>query len=641
MSKIRTPVLVGALMLLASTVQAQLISPDAQRSGTNGSSTQTGSTGPRSGTSTRVPEVPSIDIRSERPSVLDAERLGSTASERAREERAALRDSLDETKPFRPKEPVSTEFSRYASKLAGQTLPVFGGDFFGRFTPAGALSAPAVPPDYTVNVGDELLIQITGSLDTEMRQQVRRGGEISLPRVGSVRVAGVQASELSAFVKGRLETQFRNIEVSVSFAALRGMRVFVTGFVAAPGPLVVDSLSTLTSAIAAAGGPAEGGSYRAAELWRKGRKIASFDLYQFLALGNKSGDTSLNADDVIRVLPASPFQVALTGSVNRPGVYELLPGENLTHLLEFAGGLSPIADVKRIAAVELDSSGQRRLSEVGLPDPTAYKLTPGVVLHVFSGATLSQSITATQKIVHVEGEVAKPGSYVLPAMATLQDALTAAGGPTTVAHMHSLSLYRPELVKEQQVLMQRSLDELEKSMFEAVNNTAGYGGDVAQASSLVVANTRSYIERLRQFKPNGRLVVSRLDASNALPPVLLNGDRVVVPPKPDSVAIFGAVYGEGSYQTANSISLADVLKAAGGLRRGADADAIVVLRSDGSFTAASRRFFEDLPALEIHPGDTVFVPTDTQRGRFWVIVRDIGTMLYQFGLGAAAFKALN
>jgi protein involved in polysaccharide export with SLBB domain len=540
----------------------------------------------------------------------------------------------------------STEFSRYASKVAGQPLYVFGGEFFAEMSQfrsgAGSAIGPAVPPDYLVNAGDELYIQIGGPFEAEIRQQVRRGGDITLPRVGSIRVAGVTAADLAGFLKTKLESQFKNIQVSASFVSLHGMRVYVTGFVESPGPHVVDSLSTLASAIAAAGGPSEGGSYRLAELWRKGQRITSFDLYELLVRGDKSKDVGLTADDVIRVAPASSFQVALTGSVNRPGVYELLPSEGLNDALQFAGGFTPVADRSRLATVQIDSNGQRQVREIAYQAGGTSPLSDGAVLHVFSSASLDPGINSTLKIVKVEGEVKRPGSYVSPASSKIADAIVAAGGLTDDAFMRGLTLTRESLAREQAKRLQESLDELERTVFEASTSAPSTGSESAAAAGAASNAVRSYIDRLRLVKPTGRLVMARLaDGSLEADPVLENGDRIQVPSKPNNISVFGAVYGEGSYLADKPTRVEDFLRVLGGTRPGADVNSIFVLKADGSIRSDSRGWLSRVPAIEVEPGDTIVVPTDATKGRNWAIARDVGTLLYQFGLGAAAIKTLK
>lgn len=650
MRPFRTLICAATLMVAATSSPAQLLSPDSQRQST-GTNSSTGSrnnaqqNGNQTTTTERVQgQFQSVDT--DQPTTQSNNIFGTQRTDDQWDVNGQQRRQQFDASG-RLIKPRSTEFSRYATKLVGQPLHVFGADFFIRSKAVNAMGfgpvtgAPAVPPEYLVNAGDEILIQISGAYEAEFKQQVRRGGDITLPRVGTMRVAGVTAGELSNAIRTRLESQFRNIQVSASFVSLRGMRVFVTGFVDQPGAHTVDSISTITSAIAAAGGPTEGGSYRQAELWRKGKRLASFDLYEFLVKGDSSKDLTITADDVIRVAPASSFQVALTGSVNRPGVYELLPGETMQELLQYAGGYTPVAERDRVAALEIDSAGRRQLVDKRGTAARTAPLTAGAVLHVFSSASMTQGINSTLKIVHVEGEVKNPGSYVLPANSTVQDAVAAAGGMTSDAFPQGLALVRPSLAQEQSLLLNRSLDELERSVFEATTNMSAQVGEAGQGALAAGVATRTYIERLRQFKPTGRLIVAKSEGTRTPQPLLLDGDKISVPPKPVAVSVFGAVYGEGSYMTTSPAPLADFLRASGGLRPGADESSIVILKADGSYLAPQRGWLSSTNTGMVEPGDSIFVPTDTEKGKFWAIAKDVGTLLYQFGLGAAAIKALN
>ena len=180
-----------------------------------------------------------------------------------------------------------------------------------------------------------------------------------------------------------------------------------------------------------------------------------------------------------------------------------------------------------------------------------------------------------------------------------------------------------------------------RSVFEASTTINTRNGEAAQAAAAANTAVKTYIDRLRGFKPTGRLIVPDRRDSGMQGQLLENGDRIKIPPKPNSVAVFGAVYGEGSYLAVRTAPLSEVLAAAGGARPGADTSEIFILKADGRVQAATTGWFSRPTQFDVEPGDTVFVPTDTQRGRAWVVLRDIGTLLYQFGLGAAALKVLN
>lgn len=101
------------------------------------------------------------------------------------------------------------------------------------------------------------------------------------------------------------------------------------------------------NALFASGGPGTEGSLRGIRLTRNNQVVTELDLYDLLLRGDKSHDAGLMQGDVIYIPPVGP-QVALTGSVRTPAIYEIKDGDALTSLLALAGGLTPVADRQRI-----------------------------------------------------------------------------------------------------------------------------------------------------------------------------------------------------------------------------------------------------------------------------------------------------
>ena len=139
--------------------------------------------------------------------------------------------------------------------------------------------SPLVPRDYVVAPGDEILVTLWGSVVADLRLLVDRSGRISVPRVGSIQVAGVRNADLPAVVEHRIAQVFKNFQLSVSMGQLRGIRVLVTGFAVKPGTHSVSALSTVVSALMQAGGPSSAGSFRQVELRRGSTLVGRFDLY--------------------------------------------------------------------------------------------------------------------------------------------------------------------------------------------------------------------------------------------------------------------------------------------------------------------------------------------------------------------------
>ena len=182
-----------------------------------------------------------------------------------------------------------------------------------------------VTPDYVVGPGDELQVQLWGQVTLNGRFMVDRTGNIYIPQVGPLHVAGLKFSQLQDSMKTQIGRVFRNFDLNVNMGQLRSIQVFVVGQARLPGNYTISSLSTLVNALFVTGGPTPQGSLRHIQLKRAGKLLVDFDLYDLLLHGDKSKDLQLLPGDVIYI-PAVGPQVAVTGSVNEPGIYELQVG---------------------------------------------------------------------------------------------------------------------------------------------------------------------------------------------------------------------------------------------------------------------------------------------------------------------------
>ena len=109
------------------------------------------------------------------------------------------------------------------------------------------------------------------------------------------------------------------------------------------------------------------------------------------------------------------------------------------------------------------------------------------------------------------------------------------------------------------------------------------------------------------------------------------------------VSVVGAVYNENAFIFRPEKRLADYLRQAGGISKYGDTGDVYVLRADG--TVLSKRqsgwMSSSFDSGKLMPGDTIVVPEEVDRTTWTKILKDYGQILYQFGLGAAAFKVLQ
>lgn len=232
----------------------------------------------------------------------------------------------------------------------GNDLPLFGMDFFRdpatTYAPLDQVSPPA---DYRISVGDVLDVKVWGAVTMLQRVVVDGSGQVFLPQVGPVPVAGVRFGDLDGHLRGAIGKQFRNFEVQTSLARQKSLQVYVTGSVRSPGAYTVSGFSSLVNALLASGGPTSQGSLRQLELRRAGKLVGTFDLYALLIDGDKSKDYSLQSGDVIHI-PSARGQVAVVNGVLKPAIYEIKSGETLKDLVRWAGGYSlgtDIGDLRR------------------------------------------------------------------------------------------------------------------------------------------------------------------------------------------------------------------------------------------------------------------------------------------------------
>ncbi len=308
-----------------------------------------------------------------------------------------------------------TEFQRLVTETTGASLPIFGSSLFSG-VPANYVPDEniPVPADYVIGPGDELRIQVFGQQNQQHTFQVDRNGEINYPEVGTLHVAGLPYTGVQQYIQTQLSRIYRNFSVTVTLGQLRSIQIFVTGNARRPGTFTISPFSTLLNALFDSGGPSNIGSLRNIEVIRNNVPVTHFDLYDLLLRGDKSRDVKLQAGDVIFIDAVGP-QIAVAGSVNRPGIYEIRPETTVSQAIELAGGRTNVALAGPVRLDRVFEHTMRSLLDVNPSQGREVEMKAGDIL------SISAILDSYKDVVTLRGNVAFPGRYAWHAGMRLTD----------------------------------------------------------------------------------------------------------------------------------------------------------------------------------------------------------------------------
>jgi protein involved in polysaccharide export with SLBB domain len=293
-------------------------------------------------------------------------------------------------------------------------LKRFGSDMFvnrGTDTKQMSVDIP-IGPDYIVGVGDGLIVNLWGGVSQSFSRTVDREGKIVLPEAGTIVVAGLSLERAQALVQSALSQQFRDAKVAVTIARLRTVRVYVVGDVQRPGAYDITSLSTPLNALYAAGGPTSIGSLRVARHYRGKELVREVDLYEFLLRGVRPDTERIQDGDTILVSPAGR-QVAVAGMVKRPAIYELKDETKLSDVLNDAGGVLVSASLTHITIERVGAQGHRTTLNLDLPEgstaESSRKLMDAFAIQDGDRVSVAPILPYSERTIYLEGHVVRPG----------------------------------------------------------------------------------------------------------------------------------------------------------------------------------------------------------------------------------------
>lgn len=386
----------------------------------------------------------------------------------------------------------------------------------------------ATPVNYIVGPDDKLVINVYGNSVANWTLTVSPDGNINIPGVGVLNVAGKTIEQATTSIKSRLAANRYAIgngtSVQVSLGDIRSISVRIQGELVKPGTYTLPSLSSAFDALYAAGGPSDVGSFRKIEIIRGNKVIRKLDLYDYLVHGDHKDDIVLKDQDEIHVPPYT-MHVELRGEVKVPAIFEPLPDEKLQNIIDYAGGFTDQAYTARIKVVQA-SNRQRRIGDIFEKDFNTYVPKRGDVY------TVDRILNRFENRVLITGAVFRPGDYELQQGLTVSQLIKNAGGLREDAFTGRASIIRLN-----------------------PDNTT-------QQMSFNVQDVMS--------NPAGDIVLQRED-SVSIASVFDLRDKY-------KVTIKGQVRKPGEFNYADSMKVADLILKAGGFAEGASSKRIEVSR---------------------------------------------------------------
>ena len=562
-------------------------------------------------------QPPTISIPQQGP---DPVRTPSAPPTQALEQRSLIDIPGAQRGTQRPGEPTQAEGGPTIvvplgeqGRIAGPATAVFGASLF---TGQPAMSSDAPNPNYVLAPGDRISVRAWGAVDTEVVGVIDPSGNLFLPNVGPLRVAGTRVGDLQRVIDGEIRRVYTaQVQVYATVLSTQRIGVFVTGFVRTPGRFAgVASDSVLDFLIRAGGVDPGRGSYRDISVMRDGRPVAHIDLYRFLLRGELPVLRLQEGDTIVVARQRS--LVGADGAVRNNYLFETtsagpMPGRDL---ISFASPL-PAATNVVVRGVRASQPFSRYVTVAELR--TIELRDQDTVTFIADGAARTIRVS-------VEGSRLYPSVLVADRDISLCGILDHIAVDPNLANTAGIFILRPSLAQQQQRAINEALDRLERQLYLSPSSTPGVAQVRAEEARLI----SSYIERGRRFRPDGRLVVA--DGGNICTPTRLqDGDVIVIPERSQTVLVQGEVNNPQGVIWREGMRMADFIRAAGGFTQRGNNSNLMIRRPSGQLITN--------PRAAPSPGDEL-IALPVFDPKYFTVARDLITLIFQSAVVANVFR---
>ena len=524
-----------------------------------------------------------------------------------------------------------------------EDLQYYGYEYFSDF--ADRLILNNLPPldSYKIGPGDELIIEVWGDVQLKSNYIIDKYGKVNIDKIGQVYLTGIAIQN----IKQKLIDKFINVYstlggnqptsfLDISLGKLKSVNISFIGEVERPGIHPLSSHSTILTSLVQIGGVKKTGSLRDIQVLRDGKVITNFDFYSYLSTKGVNSDIRLLDGDVI-FIPVRLSSIQCKGNIKRPGIYELLPGESLSNIINHFGGMK--SNAKSILSVN-------RLSNKGVPAKTyVLDINSNAEFVLKDGDKLeAYEIQNSKHEVFLYGQVKSPGSYPFDTESEVRilDILRLSGlldDPTylqtvykdvgEVIRSYPDSDY-PDIIKfnldnlllgnDEENIILKNWDIIlirenpnfnfpsKVSVLGEVNVPGIYSLQKKQESLNDILERaggltdEAFDEGLKLYRNNNQIALNNYSI------YLADGDSVIVPEHPGVVKVMGEVNRPGLVQYDKRKSFYSYIESAGGYSNNADKYNITLIYSNGEV-----RIKKKLRKPNINEGVTIIVHKQKSR----------------------------
>ena len=527
-----------------------------------------------------------------------------------------------------------------------------------------------VPQNFIFGPGDEVIISIWGETNFRKSFTVNREGLIYYEKIGFLNLSNKNLSEAQIYLKNEFSKIFSTLKgengesnLLLEVGQLKSINIYFTGQVSKPGIHLIHPFSDLFSALVQAGGINSNGSLRNIKVFRNGREIKSVDFYSFFLQGaNNFNNLKLIDGDIIHV-PTVSQRVEIKGEVLNTGFFELLENDTVFDLIEYAGGYTKNASQSAILNLIIPAS--KRLSDDNAMSSLNINSDTYKSLNLNNGDSINiLPISSVESKVQILGRVKIPGQY--SSNSSLKDVLDLAGGfndpifkqtidkdKIVVMRKDPSSFYSKQFVlkyvdsgnfklkPEDKILVYEDVN-YRNSFTYRIEGEVYKPGVYPLVKGITVEDALRESGGLTEFSSVNNIVIKQefteIDEDNnfttttssvanvSLDFEISSNSIITALPFENVVKVEGNVYNPGLVAYSKGLTMTDAIIQAGGYKPFSIKRNSYVKKANGEVSKANLFLGR---AKRLDPGDTIFVPVDSNPDEFDIttFIADLSTTL--------------